>query len=89
MAVISMFYGIIISMYFFDNQRHKLPHIHVKYQEYNVVFSIPDGEVIEGDMPIKKIRLVQAWIYIHQDELMANWELASTGREIFKIEPLR
>ena len=29
MAVLSMFYGIIISMYYMDN----LPHIHVKYQE--------------------------------------------------------
>ena len=84
MAVISMFYGIIVSMYFFDNRQHKLPHIHIKYQEHNAVFSIP-----EGDMPTKKVRLVQAWIHIHRDELMADWELASTGQEIFKIEPLR
>ncbi|MDE0158433.1 MAG: DUF4160 domain-containing protein [Gammaproteobacteria bacterium] len=89
MAVISMFYGIIVSMYYFDNRQHKLPHIHVKYQEHNVVFSIPEGEILEGNMPAKKIRLVQAWIHIHQDELMADWELASTGQEIFKIEPLR
>jgi len=39
MAIISMFYGIIISMYFFDNQQHKLPHIHVKYQDKEAVFS--------------------------------------------------
>lgn len=89
MAVISMFYGIIISMYFFDNRQHKLPHIHVKYQEHNAVFSIPDAEMIEGSIPKKKARLVQAWIYIHQEELMADWELASEGNEIFKIEPLR
>ena len=89
MAVISMFYGIIISMYFFDNRQHKLPHIHVKYQDYNSVFSIHDGEILEGDMPSKKVRLVQAWIHIHQEELMANWELAAGGNEIFRIEPLR
>jgi len=53
------------------------------------VFSIPKGDVIEVDMPTKKVRLVQAWIHIHQDELMADWELASIGKEIFKIEPLR
>jgi hypothetical protein len=39
MPVISMFYGIIIFMYFFDNKQHKLPHIHVKYQEQEAVFS--------------------------------------------------
>ncbi len=89
MAVISMFYGIIISMYFYDTRHHNLPHIHVKYQDYDAVFSIPDGELIEGDFHKKKMRLVQAWIDIHQEELMADWELASTGKEIFKIEPLR
>ena len=29
MAIISMFYGIIISMYYLDNKRHNLPHIHM------------------------------------------------------------
>ena len=33
MAIISMFYGIIISLYFFDNRRHKKPHLHIKYQD--------------------------------------------------------
>ena len=45
--------------------------------------------MIEGKLPNKKVRLIQAWIEIHQEELMANWDLASTGREIFKIDPLR
>ena len=54
MAVISMFYGIIISMYFFDNRQHKLPHIHVKYQEYNAVFSIPEGDLLDGDTKKRK-----------------------------------
>ena len=31
MPVISMFYGIIVSLYFVDNKRHKKPHIHAKY----------------------------------------------------------
>jgi hypothetical protein len=35
------------------------------------------------------MKLVQAWIEIHQDELLANWELASKGDQVFKIEPLR
>jgi hypothetical protein len=33
MPAISMFYGIIIYMYFFDNKMHYLPHIHAKYQD--------------------------------------------------------
>jgi len=89
MAIISMFYGIIISMYFFDNQQHKLPHIHVKYQDEEAVFSIEDAELITGTLKSNKKRLVQAWIEIHKDELMADWELAVNGHEIFKIDPLK
>ena len=89
MAIISMFYGIIISMYFFDNQQHKLPHIHAKYQDQESVFSIEDAELIEGTLKSNKKRLVQAWIEIHRDELMADWELAINGQEIFKIDPLK
>ena len=48
MAIIAMFYGIIISMYYLDNKRHHIPHIHVKYQEQEAVISIPNGEVLEG-----------------------------------------
>ena len=89
MAVIAMFYGIIVSMYYFDNLRHKIPHIHVKYQEQEIFLSIPNGDVLEGDLKSNKMKLVQAWIEIHQDELLANWELASKGDQVFKIEPLR
>jgi len=89
MAVLSMFYGLIISMFYGDNKQHKLPHIHVKYQDFEAVFSIPDGELITGDLPKKKIKLVQAWIIMHEEDLMANWELATNEMNIFKIEPLR
>ncbi len=32
---------------------------------------------------------IQAWIEIHKDELIADWELAVNGQEIFKIDPLK
>ncbi len=89
MAIISMFYGIIISMYYFDNKQHKVPHIHVKYQGEEAVFSILDGKILEGNMKTNKKKLVEAWILIHEDELMADWELAINGEEIFKIDPLK
>ena len=89
MPVISMFYGIIVSLYFMDNRRHKKPHIHVKYQEHEVVISIPDGDVFEGSIPRNKMKLVAAWIEIHRDDLMADWELAVNGEQPYKIDPLR
>jgi hypothetical protein len=89
MPIISMFYGIIVAMYFLDNKKHKMPHIHVKYQENEAVISIPDGELLEGQIPGNKLKLVMAWIEIHRDELMADWELASKGENPYKIDPLK
>ena len=89
MPVITMFYGIIISLYYIDNKQHHRPDIHVKYQEHEAVVAIPDGEVIEGGIPRNKMKLVQAWIEIHQDDLMADWELAVNGQPLYKIDPLR
>lgn len=60
MAVISMFYGIIISLYYFDNRRHKKPHFHVKYQEDEAVLTIHEGDLLEGQIPSNKMKLAQA-----------------------------
>jgi hypothetical protein len=89
MPVISMFYGLLVSMYFIDSKRHRLPHIHVRYQNDEAVFSIPDGRLLEGRLPTGKTKLLLAWIEIHQEELMANWALAINGQPIFKIDPLK
>ena len=89
MPIISMFYGIIVSLFFLDNRRHQRPHIHVKYQDDEAVVAIPDGEVLDGCLPPAKMRLVLAWVEIHQDELMADWDLAAGGQQPYKIEPLR
>ncbi len=88
MPIISMFYGIIIYMYALDMKQHNRPHIHVEYQGVEAVVEIPSGEIIAGELPSNKMKLVQAWIEIHHDELMADWSIATKGGEIFKIEPL-
>ncbi len=86
---ISMFYGLVVYMYFMDTDRHQSPHVHVKYQEQEAVLAIPDGTLLDGNIPSKKLKLVQAWILIHEDDLMADWSLASKGEAPFKIDPLR
>ena len=50
---------------------------------------IPDGEILEGKIQSNKMKLAQAWIEIHRDDLMADWELAVNGQEVFKIDPLK
>ncbi len=88
MPIISMFYGILIRLYLLDNKHHNLPHIHAKYAEYEAAIAIDDGEILSGDLPRKQLRLVQAWIELRRDELMADWELAVQGELPYKIEPL-
>lgn len=83
-----MFYGVIIRMYLLDEQHHNLPHIHAKYAEFEASINLVDGDVLAGELPRKQLRLVQAWIELHRDELMADWELARSGELPYKIAPL-
>ena len=89
MPVISMFYGIIIRMFYRDNKQHHKPHIHVEYQDNVAVLSIPDCEVLDGEIPKNKLNLVIAWVEIHKEDLMADWKLAVEGTNIFKIDGLK
>ena len=84
-----MFYGILVLMFFRDNRQHNLPHIHVRYQGAEAVIAIPDGTVLGGSIPAKQLRLVLAWIEIHREELMVDWDLAVNGDEPFRIAPLQ
>jgi hypothetical protein len=76
-------------MYYFDDQQHSTPHIHVHYQDQSAVLEIPSGKLLAGKLPRAKLKLVEAWIEIHQEELMADWSLALIGDSVFKIEPLK
>lgn len=89
MPAISMFYGIVIYLYFFDDERHKLPHIHAKFQGHDASFSILDGSLLSGDIPPAKRKLVEAWIEIHRESLLSDWDLAVNGQTPFPIDPLR
>lgn len=55
----------------------------------SAVIEIPTGKLLEGSIKSNKLKLVEAWIEIHKDELMADWELAINGESVFKIEPLK
>ena len=88
MPTLSMFYGIIIRMQNEKGGKHNKPHIHALYGDNEIVVSL-DGEVLEGNFPKKQLKLLEAWIALHEDELSANWKLLNAGDGYFKIEPLR
>ena len=88
MPTISMFYGNLIRMFFYDTDKHNVPHIHAEYQGQVAVYSILDGTVLAGELPQKKHKLVVAWIEIHQDDLFADWQLVVNGKKPFPIRGL-
>lgn len=88
MPTISMFYGILVKMFLYDTDKHNTPHIHVEYQSETAVYSIADGQVLAGKLPPKKHKLVVAWIEIHNEDLIADWQLAVNGKKPFPIRGL-
>ena len=82
MPVISYFFGIYIRMYQDD---HNPPHLHVEYQGHQALMTIEAGEVLAGSLPNKAIRLVREWAREHQDELLANWQLAVDLKPLQRI----
>ncbi len=88
MPVLSVFYGIIVRMYREVGGKHNMPHIHVEYSGDEAVVAL-DGKVIEGEIPKSKMKLLEAWMEIHHDDLEANWKLLSNGEQIFRIDPLK
>ena len=87
MPIISMFFGIIIRMYFKDDEQHHTPHFHAKYGSASASFDL-DGNIIAGDFPPKQTKYVVAWAAIHQDELSALWEIMQTDDDYYKIKGL-
>jgi hypothetical protein len=52
------------------------------------VYSISEGELLAGKLPPKKHKMVVAWIAIHENELIANWDLAVNDKKPFPIKGL-
>ena len=85
MPRISFFYGIAITMYFYD---HEPPHFHAQYAEHHAVIAIGSGEVLVGHLPTRALKLVAEWAALHRDELEADWARATDGGTPEPIDPL-
>lgn len=81
MPEICRFLGIVISMYF-DEQNP--PHFHVRYNDYRAVIGIRDLNVLDGHLPAKVRGLIEEWAEQHQEELLQMWE----SQDFHKLKPL-
>ena len=72
----------IVYMFFND---HNPPHFKVKYAEFEANIVIENGVILNGDLPVSKLKLASAWAEIHKKELLGMWH----SKDFHKIEPLR
>jgi hypothetical protein len=86
---LSRFFGIVIRMFSEAGASHHTAHFHAYFQDDAAVFSIRPVDLIAGTIPQKQCRLVEAWAELHQDELLADWNLLHSGRAATPIEPLK
>ncbi len=75
-------------MYWFDTDKHKLPHFHAKYGDHKAVFNL-SGEIIQGNLGLRANRLVKEWCELRTDEILLAWEKASEGKELPWVKPIR
>ena len=85
MPELTRFFGIIIAMYYND---HAPPHFHAKYGADQAVIRIDDGQVIEGFLSARALRLVEEWRLLHEQDLLNDWALAQSRQPLVKIDPL-
>lgn len=86
MPTISMFFGIVIQMFWED---HAPPHFHALYAEHEVLINIKTLEVVRGSMPRRALALVLEWAQEHRNELLEDWELCVNRKPPKKISPLQ
>ena len=72
--------GMEFYMYSREKGKHKLPHIHVKYQGDEVVISL-DGKILEGKIKSKVQSLAQEIIKSDKESFLIKWNNLTDGEK--------
>jgi len=85
MPYVSMFFGIIIRMFYSE---HNPPHFHAEYQGSEGIFNF-EGEMLQGNIKSNTaLKLIKEWAVLRNKELEENWKNITDKAAINKIEPL-
>jgi hypothetical protein len=84
MPEICTFYGLLI---FMNYHEHNPPHLHVRYQDQEIIVEIQTG-IVQGKMSKRALKMIFEWYEQHIDELQMNWDLAEERKPLKRIEPL-
>lgn len=81
MPEISMFYRIIIYMFYND---HQPLHFHARYQDYSVLIEF-ETDLVKGEMPVRALKLVFERLDMHKEDLLDNWQKAILREPLKKL----
>ena len=85
MPVISIFFGIVIRMFY---REHGVAHFHAEHQGQRATFTF-EGELLAGALRSRTaLRLIKEWAIAHRVELEANWNRVKAGEALERIAPL-
>ena len=85
MPTVSIFFGIIIRMFFKD---HRPPHFHAEHQGEKATFDF-NGKIIAGNISSKTaLRLIKRWAIENKKDLKENWINVELGKPLNIIKPL-
>jgi hypothetical protein len=85
MPVVSIFFGIVIRMFY---REHGVAHFHAEHQGQQATFTF-DGELLAGTLRSRTARrLIREWAMAHRAELDANWDRIKAGEPLERIAPL-
>ncbi len=86
MPEIDSLLGLSFCLYFFDNKQHKLPHVHIRYGEFELVIAIGTGECLEGYLPRKQRKRAEQHISRHRGQIIAMWHKAVEGLSSLRLQ---
>ena len=85
MPIISLFFGIVIRMFY---KEHEPAHFHAEHQGQLGKFDL-EGTMVVGNIQSRRaLRLIREWASLHRRELETNWKKMKAGRPLERIEPL-
>ena len=87
--VISAFYGLVVAFTANRNKHDVEPFIVAIWQGNEAAINIASNQIIWGYLPDGKLLLVNAWIEIHREELVANWITGKQMGQYFPLQALR
>jgi hypothetical protein len=85
MPTISVFYGVVIRMFWSD---HSPPHFQALYSGEEATIEIQTLRISRGALPRRALALTLEWAAVHREALLEDWNLCAMNEMPKKIPPL-